>query len=228
MSASLVLAAPASAHVSVSSTNAVQGGYAVVTFRMPNEEAKATTTKLQVQLPTATPFASASVQPVPGWTAVATKTKLAKPITTDDGPVTEAVTQITWTAATAAAVKPGEFQLFNVLVGPLPEQSTVTFKALQTYSNGDVVRWVETAAPGSSAEPEHPAPVLTLAPAGQSSSQPTSQPTSGASATVASAAAASDDGGSSNTGPIVLSIVALVLAAGAIGLGVVNRARRHG
>jgi hypothetical protein len=35
------------------------------------------------------------------------------------------------------------------------------FKAVQTYDNGDVVRWIESTPPGG-AEPEHPAPVLTL------------------------------------------------------------------
>ncbi|WP_446218541.1 DUF1775 domain-containing protein [Micromonospora sp. IBHARD004] len=34
-------------------------------------------------------------------------------------------------------------------------------EALQTYSDGDVVRWIEE--PTSGAEPEHPAPVLKLA-----------------------------------------------------------------
>ena len=34
------------------------------------------------------------------------------------------------------------------------------FKALQTYSDGDVVRWIDE--PTAGAEPEHPTPVLTL------------------------------------------------------------------
>lgn len=209
------LADTASAHVSVSSSDAVQGGYAVVTFRVPDEEATATTTRLVVQLPTDTPIASVGIQPIPGWTAVAAKTKLAKPITTDDGPVTIAVSTITWTAGRAAAIKPGEFQQFDVQLGPLPKQSSITFKAVQTYSDGTVVRWIEVAAAGSSSEPAHPAPVLPLAAASGRTSQPA----------VSTAPAASQPKQGSNTGPVVLSIIALIVAAGALGLGYVTRAR---
>jgi hypothetical protein len=35
------------------------------------------------------------------------------------------------------------------------------FKALQTYSNGEVVSWIQEATEGAE-EPEHPAPVLKL------------------------------------------------------------------
>jgi Domain of unkown function (DUF1775) len=35
------------------------------------------------------------------------------------------------------------------------------FKALQTYSDGDVVQWIEPTVKGG-AEPEHPPPVLKL------------------------------------------------------------------
>ncbi|MFC4148693.1 YcnI family protein, partial [Micromonospora mangrovi] len=87
-------------------------------------------------------------------------TKLATPIKTDDGEITEAVTKITWTAGPGAAIKPHQFQEFDVSLGPLPKTGQVVFKALQTYSNGDIVRWIDEPAAGQ--EPEHPAPVLTL------------------------------------------------------------------
>ncbi len=116
-----------------------------------------------MQLPTATPIASVDVQPMPGWTHTEKTSKLAKPITTDDGDITEAVSQITWTARAAAADQAGGVRQFTIIAGQLPDASSLTFKALQTYSDGTVVRWIEMAAPGSSAEPEHPAPVLTLA-----------------------------------------------------------------
>lgn len=208
----LALAGPASAHVTVSSTDATQGGYAVVTFRVPTESATASTTKLVVQLPSDTPFASVGVQPLPGWTETSATTKLAKPITTDDGDqITEAVSQVTWTAQ-SGGIKPGQFEQFNVQVGPLPKQPSVTFRAVQTYSDGTVVKWIEQAAPGSTVEPEHPAPVLTLAAANPS-----------AAATKASKPAAASS--SDNTGPVILSIIALVVAAAALGLALVTRAR---
>ena len=50
----------------------------------------------------------------------------------------------------------------TVLVGAGPTRpGQVAFKALQTYSNGDVVRWIDVQQPGQP-EPDHPAPVLTL------------------------------------------------------------------
>jgi len=160
----LALAAPASAHVTVNPNTATQGGYAKVTFRVPNETDGSDTTKVEVNLPTSTPFASVSLKPLPGWTAVAEKSTLATPVTVHGNQITEAVSKITWTAAAGAAIKPGQFQEFDVSLGPLPEVDQVVFKALQTYSDGTVVRWIDEPATDGT-EPEHPAPVLKLTPA---------------------------------------------------------------
>jgi uncharacterized protein YcnI len=167
----VALAAPASAHVTVNPNSATQGGYAKVTFRVPNETDTADTTGLEVNLPAGTPFASVSLKPVQGWTAVAVKTKLATPVTVHGTEITEAVSKITWTATAGAAVKPGQFQEFDVSFGPMPEVPQVVFKALQTYSDGTVVRWIdEPAADGS--EVEHPAPTLKLTPAAAAATAP--------------------------------------------------------
>ena len=156
-----VVASPASAHVTVNPNVASQGDYTTVAFRVPNEKDSATTVKVAVYFPTDTPIASVAVKPVPGWTAETQSAKLATPITTDDGQVTEAISQITWTATGSAAIQPGQFEEFEVSLGPLPKTNQVVFKALQTYSDGDVVRWIDLPnADGS--EPEHPAPVLHL------------------------------------------------------------------
>src|SRR5262245_42508799 len=91
-------AAPASAHVSITPSSAPKGGFQVLSFNVPNEEPDANTVKLEVQLPTKYPIAFVSTQPMYGWTTAVEKTKLAKPVQTDDGDVSEAVTKITWTA----------------------------------------------------------------------------------------------------------------------------------
>jgi uncharacterized protein len=153
----VLTALPAAAHVTISGTG-TQGGYGTFSFKVPNEEDAASTTKLEVQFPTDHPLASVSVEPVPGWTATVQTTKLATPIKTDDGDVTEAVSTITWTGG---EIKPGEFQQFPVSAGPLPNVDSLEFKAIQTYSNGDVVRWIDET-PASGEEPEHPAPTLQL------------------------------------------------------------------
>ena len=82
---SLAFAVPASAHVKVSGTDAVQAGSGVVTFRVPSESATASTTELLITFPASTPFTSVDTQPKPGWTRSVTMVKLAKPVTNDEG-----------------------------------------------------------------------------------------------------------------------------------------------
>jgi periplasmic copper chaperone A len=156
-----VFAAPAGAHVTVTPSSVEGGDDATIAFNVPNEEDKASTVKLEVSLPVDQPVANVNVRPVPGWTATTQVQKLATPITSDDGQVTQAVSLITWVAQPGQGIKPGEFQEFEVALGPLPASGQMILKAVQTYSNGDVVRWIDETKPGQ-AEPAHPAPVLTL------------------------------------------------------------------
>lgn len=161
----LVLGAlPASAHVTVHSDDAVRGASdAAVIFRTPNEENNAATVKLQVFFPTSTPLLDVLVEPMPGWHFATKSATLPKPVTTDDGSITQAVSEVTWTAdSTAKGLHAGEAADFTVDAGQLPDTASVTFRALQTYSNGDVVKWIDIQAPGAQA-PDHPAPVLSLA-----------------------------------------------------------------
>lgn len=154
-------ALPAGAHVSIKPSSAPKGGFEVLSFNVPNELDDANTVKVEVQFPTKYPIAFVSTQPMVGWTTAVEKATLAKPVKTADGEVTEAVTKITWTA-TDGGLKPGEFDLFTISAGPLPTKTnTLTFKAIQTYSNGDVVSWIQQTVKGAP-EPEHPAPTLRL------------------------------------------------------------------
>ncbi len=126
-------------------------------FRCPDESANAATVKLVVQLPVDHPIASVKVRPIHGWRSRVTMRKLTVPITTDDGVVVAAVDTITWSGG---RIEPGEYQDFAILAGPIPSGAKeLPFKAIQTYSNGEVVRWIERRGPGE-AEPAHPAPVL--------------------------------------------------------------------
>ena len=75
-----------------------------------------------------------------------------------------------------AAIPPNQFDEFNLSVGPLPKSSTVSFPALQFYSDGTTVNRNERAAEGQP-EPEHPAPALTLtAGSDDTPSAPSAQP----------------------------------------------------
>jgi uncharacterized protein YcnI len=158
LSTAVVGVGTASAHVTVNPKEATQGGYAKLAFRVPNEKDNASTTRLEIVIPTdRTPIASVSTRPVPGWTVAVEKTTLATPLKVHDSEVAEVVSKITWTAAEGSAVAPGTFQEFEVSAGPLPEVDQIVFKALQTYSDGDVVRWID-----EGAEADKPAPILKL------------------------------------------------------------------
>ncbi|MFF7637323.1 YcnI family protein [Kitasatospora sp. NPDC008050] len=217
----LVTAVPAFAHVTVNPNTATQGGYTAVAFRVPDESDKASTVKLEVTVPTDHPVASVSTQPVPGWTATVDKTHLATPVTTDDGQVTDAVSKITWTADATGKIGPGQFQEFKISLGPLPKDADqIVFKALQTYDDGTVVRWIDEAKAGQ-AEPQHPAPTLRLTAAtGTAPSPAAGASQDGKSAT---AAATSDDSTARALG--IAGIVVGVLGAA---LGVVGLRRKSG
>jgi MYXO-CTERM domain-containing protein len=213
----VLIAGAAAAHVTVNADGATQGGYTKLTFRVPNETDNTDTTKLQVFFPKSQPLASVSVQPTPGWSYQVKTEKLANPIQSDDGAVTEAVSEVVWTAASkSTAIKPGEFNEFNVSAGPLPEAPTMEFKALQTYSDGTIVRWIDPTTPGGP-EPEHPAPTLTLLPA--SDTEGTSTDT-----TTTTSTDSSDSNGRANTA-LVISILALLVAAGLGAAGFLRRSR---
>jgi uncharacterized protein YcnI len=151
----------ASAHVTLKPDTAPKGSFSILNFSVPNEEDAANTTKLEVSFPANQPIAFVSVKPMTGWTIEVEKTTLTTPIKAEGSQITEAVSKVTWTA-TAGGLLPGQFDLFSISAGPLPTKAKkMTFKAIQTYSNGDVVSWIQTSVKGAP-EPDHPAPVLIL------------------------------------------------------------------
>ncbi|MFJ6884522.1 YcnI family protein [Streptomyces californicus] len=158
----LLVAGPASAHVSVQPVGeAAKGGYATLNFKVPNERDQASTVKLEVNFPADHPLSSVTPQAVPGWKISIDKSKLDKPLEVHGKKITEAVSKVTWTADDSE-IAPGYFQQFPVSVGALPEDADqLVFKAIQTYDNKEVVRWIEEPKAGGE-EPDSPAPVLKL------------------------------------------------------------------
>ncbi|MFH0517503.1 YcnI family protein [Streptomyces sp. M41] len=228
-SAVLVLSVPAFAHVSVQPEGtAAKGGYAVVAFKVPNERDNASTTKLEVTFPAEHPLASVMPQPVPGWKADVTKSTLDKPLEMHGKKITEAVTKVTWTAD-GKGVEPGYFQKFPVSVGTLPEDTDqLVFKAIQTYSNKEVVRWIEVPQKGQE-EPENPAPVLELSAAeeGHHGSSSADKADDSEDAEAASAKThAAEPADSSDTTARVLGVVGIVVGALGVAYGVLAGRRR--
>ena len=131
----VALAAPASAHVPVDPGTAETGGYTALTVRVPNESDDASTTEVSITLPDE--LDGARVMPTAGWDYEV------------DGRT------ITWSGG---EIGPGEFMEFGISVGPLPdEEGTLLFPAVQTYDDGEVVRWIE-----EDHDSERPAPSLAL------------------------------------------------------------------
>jgi periplasmic copper chaperone A len=163
--ATVLGAAPAFAHVTAQPGDAAQGSYSVIALRVPNESNSAGTVKLEVTLPADHPVAGVRTTPVAGWTATVTKGSVNPPVQTDDGPVSEAVRTVTWTANPGTRIGPGEFLDFPLSLGPLPDGvDEFAMPAVQTYDNGEVVTWDQPMNPDGS-EPERPAPTVTLTPA---------------------------------------------------------------
>ena len=102
----------------------------------------ANTIKLAVQVPPG--FLDISTEYMPGWTAKVLTAKLAKPVHTSDGTVTEQVREVIWTGdGKQGKIPPGQFLNFPIsTVIPGKEGEELTFKVLQYYDNGEVVRWI--------------------------------------------------------------------------------------
>jgi uncharacterized protein YcnI len=218
----IALPAVAQAHVTVQPKTAAAGSYVVEDVRVPNETDNAVTTKVAVQFPAG--FAEASYQTVPGWSVKVVKEKLATPVKTDDGEVTEGVKTITWTATSKAnGIAPGQFQDFPLSVQiPGKAGDTLTFKALQTYSDGTVARWI------GAPDADKPAPQVQVTAAAddhQAAAAPAASGTATTENTSAPAVATSnaDDSDSNTLAIIALAVGALGLLAGGASLAFARR-----
>ena len=149
----------ATAHVTATPDAPAEGASTQVTFRVPSESQTATTTKIKVDLPTATPFTSVRVKPVPGWTAEVLRGTLPQPVTVNGATITEAPLSVSWTANDASSqLTIDQYQLFSVYVGRLPMAgTTVMLPVAQSYSDGSVRNWDDPVVEGQG-EPEDPAP----------------------------------------------------------------------
>jgi len=195
--------ASAGAHVRLDPATAAAGSWTTFAVKVPNESGTASTVKLQLKMPAG--VMSASYQPVAGWTTKVVKSKLPKPVQTDDGPMDEAVTEIDWTA-TGKGIEPGQYQAFGVtLKVPSAAGTDIAFKAVQSYSDGDISRWI--GAPSS----DEPAPTVAVTAAASTDSMGMGHADTNGSH--------SDSSGHSNTLAIVGIVVgglALITAAAAL------------
>lgn len=208
----LTFAGPAAAHVRSDGTPVPQGGYGIVRLIVPGESDTAATVGLTVTIPAGVDLKSARTLPIPGWQATVERERAG---------TGERVARIVWTATDpAAGFSHAEYREFSFSAGPWPrDRATLALPSDQRYGDGSVVRWNEVALDAAS-EPQHPAPVLTL-------TAPTSahdRGHDGGDQHLDEHAAGAGDG--ADRWWQAVSVVALVLAGGALA-GVVLVARRN-
>jgi uncharacterized protein YcnI len=106
------------AHVTVRTDNDQAGGFAVYTVRVPNESEEGSTVRVEVQIPEG--LEASRYEPKPGWTMA-----LADGVLTIDG----------------GSLAPGEFAEFRFQARNPETPGTLSFAAIQTYDDGEVVNW---------------------------------------------------------------------------------------
>jgi periplasmic copper chaperone A len=209
----------AAAHVTVSPSSLPRGtDDAILTFRVPDESTTASVTGLEIEFPLTHPIVLVNPEAGSGWQVSVHKVALPKPVTTDDGTFT--MSQIDWSGG---SIPVGQFAEFNVLAQGIPTGTDqLVFKAVQHYSDGTSVAWIQVpdqAVP----DPPHPAPVVTLTrgDASGSSGTTSSGSSSGATSSSASTASGSPVGSTSGSGTSWQAVVALIVAAFAVVLALV-------
>lgn len=209
----LAFPAAAAAHVTLQPSEVPAGGFTRLDVRVPTERPDASTTKVEVQFPPG--FTTVSTEPVPGWTAKVARVKLAKPQVNDEGEkITDRVDTVTWTAGGQGGIGPGQFQDFGLSVAvPDKAGSSLTFKAVQTYSSGEVVRWI------GPPDSEEPAPQVKLTAA---------EGEGGAAPAARQQPAAGDGGDDGGGGSDTLSIIALIVGAAGLAAGIAALLRGRG
>jgi uncharacterized protein YcnI len=139
----LAITAPALGHVEVKPEEVARGAAATLTFSVPNEEDNAATVKIEIAIPSEIAISGVSPGDAPaGWTAA---------VGTD---------RVTWSGGKLTGEEEEDFAI-HIEALPTGATDELVFKALQTYDNGTVVRWIDET-PAGGAEPEHPAPVVKL------------------------------------------------------------------
>lgn len=156
--AALSAPAVATAHISIHPNTIPAGGFPTLNVTVPGEEQGAHVTKVDVLFPPG--FIAVNYANVAGWTVKVVTQKLTTPVQTDSGPIDTEISQLIWSwTGPLGRVDNNQFIQFPLSVA-IPDSyaagQSLTFKTLQTYSNGTVARWI---GPLSA---DKPAPVINI------------------------------------------------------------------
>jgi uncharacterized protein YcnI len=166
-----------------------------------------------------TGFTGVDYENVPGWSTRVIEEKLAKPISEDGETIDTEVSQIVWTwTGPLGRVNNNQFINFPLSLA-IPAQDAgraLEFRTVQTYSNGQVVHWIDP-----SLTAEHPSPRINVTAkggvvqeiAGDEAGPTAGQTAAGSSTTAPAPAATTKRSGGTSEG---LAVAAFVV--GAVGL----------
>jgi len=205
----VLTAGVASAHVEAEAEpSQTSAENATLTFNAEGESSTAGITRLEIAPPSDFDVKGATLASGPdGWTLAPTDLGFAV-----SGP----------------ALKPNEELEVAVKVPMLPAATETQLKALVTYSDGKVDRWIEERQPGQP-EPEEPTALLTLEPSGSSESTSETTATSESSTTArdqtTTTAADSSGDDDSSVWPWVLGVLVVALIVAGVVLALVRRGR---
>jgi uncharacterized protein YcnI len=148
----------AEAHISLHPNTIPAGAFATLDVRVPGEQEGAHVTKVDMLFPPG--FTSVDYENVPGWSTRVIETKLATPIKEGGETITTEVSQIVWTwTGPLGKVNNAQFINFPLSLA-IPEDTAgkaLEFRTVQTYSNGQIVHWIEP-----SLTAEHPSPRINV------------------------------------------------------------------
>jgi uncharacterized protein YcnI len=156
--AALLAPAAAEAHISLHPNTIPAGAFATLDVRVPGEQEGAHVTKVDMLFPPG--FTSVDYENVPGWGARVIEAKLATPIKEAGETINTEVSQIVWTwTGPLGKANNAQFIDFPLFLA-IPENAAgkaLEFRTVQTYSNGQVVHWIEPALTA-----EHPSPRINV------------------------------------------------------------------
>lgn len=160
--AALGLTGAAQAHISLHPNTIPAGAFATLDVRVPGEQEGAYVKEVDVLFPAG--FVGVDYENVPGWSAKVVEAKLATPISEDGETIDTEVSQIIWTwTGPLGKVNNGQFVNFplSLAIPAGAAGKALEFRTVQTYSNGQVVHWIDP-----SLMAEHPSPRINVTAAG--------------------------------------------------------------
>src|SRR5689334_15271491 len=154
-----------SAHVTLERQEAPVGASYKGVLRVPHGCAGSPTTAIRVRVPAG--IIGVKPMPKPGWQLNTVTGKYPKPYTLRGAPVTEGVTEISWSGGKLPDAHYDEFVFVGVIAEELGGGQTIYFPVVQECEKG-VHRWIEVPTgkhtEGHGEGSAEPAPALRLLP----------------------------------------------------------------